>query len=448
MSIFGQVWLWSIAAFLIGVLLTWMMLVRPVQARNRKLERRLREARTAPVSAPPRRPARPAAPAEDRRRPVDRYQPAPGFTERQQPEPGLTDRYELGSQPTEKYRPDPGATDRHSSEPQLTDQFPADPGLTQRYQPDPQTSDRNQPEPEPFWSSFDPDPEPEPEPEPPPAGEPQELAWFERDRVARAAGDGVANPSLDGVAKPGVDGAAKEEPQLPPPSATEFVGLSSVLEPEKPQDPDVTSVFKKIDEAPGEERGSERGSLFGTSEPGEGELAVIPEPAAAPEPVPPAYAFGGDQKPSGSEAATEVTQVLPRRKPQKTPRSAFEPPRKRLEPSMRPIERRDPATLDQGGQSGSLFEPVTPANSPQASGEKTPSERPPRDSAVPSGPFGPGSAMPRPGGGRPADDFVVKASVTALRYCTEDSPQYPRMVAEVWFRSAAEAERVGFRPVT
>jgi hypothetical protein len=56
--------------------------------------------------------------------------------------------------------------------------------------------------------------------------------------------------------------------------------------------------------------------------------------------------------------------------------------------------------------------------------------------------------MPRPGGGRPSDDFGVKASVTALRYCTDESPQFPRMVAEVWFRTPEDAERVGFRPLT
>ncbi|MGV9294342.1 sunset domain-containing protein [Amycolatopsis sp. NPDC003676] len=56
-------------------------------------------------------------------------------------------------------------------------------------------------------------------------------------------------------------------------------------------------------------------------------------------------------------------------------------------------------------------------------------------------------ALWSPGGGRPADGFTVKASVTALRYCGEDSPQFPKMVAEVWFRSAADAERVGFRPL-
>jgi hypothetical protein len=55
--------------------------------------------------------------------------------------------------------------------------------------------------------------------------------------------------------------------------------------------------------------------------------------------------------------------------------------------------------------------------------------------------------MPRPGGGRPAEEFTVKASVTALRYCTAQSPQFARMVAEVWFLTTADAERVGFRPL-
>ncbi|MBB3662237.1 hypothetical protein FB384_001141 [Prauserella sediminis] len=70
------------------------------------------------------------------------------------------------------------------------------------------------------------------------------------------------------------------------------------------------------------------------------------------------------------------------------------------------------------------------------------------DAEARPGPFGPGSAMPLPGGGSPSPEFTVKASVTALRYVTDASPQYPRMVAEVWFRSPADAERVGFRPLT
>jgi hypothetical protein len=55
--------------------------------------------------------------------------------------------------------------------------------------------------------------------------------------------------------------------------------------------------------------------------------------------------------------------------------------------------------------------------------------------------------MPLPGGASPSPEFTIKASVAALRYCTPESPQFGRTVAEVWFRSAADAERVGFRPV-
>jgi hypothetical protein len=84
----------------------------------------------------------------------------------------------------------------------------------------------------------------------------------------------------------------------------------------------------------------------------------------------------------------------------------------------------------------SLFEPVVPVGEQEEATE---------DDFVPPGPFGPGSAMPLPGGGAPAPEFGVKASVTALRYCTQDNPQFDRIVAEVWFRTPSDAERVGFR---
>ncbi|GAA4299080.1 hypothetical protein GCM10023148_57660 [Actinokineospora soli] len=69
------------------------------------------------------------------------------------------------------------------------------------------------------------------------------------------------------------------------------------------------------------------------------------------------------------------------------------------------------------------------------------------DTFVPPGPFGPGSAMPLPGGNSPSSEYRVKASVTALRYCSPESPKFDRTVAEVWFRTVADAERVGFRPL-
>jgi hypothetical protein len=91
----------------------------------------------------------------------------------------------------------------------------------------------------------------------------------------------------------------------------------------------------------------------------------------------------------------------------------------------------------------SLFEPIVPA-------EDAPVVPPPhrvRGDGNGRGPFGPGSAMPLPDGASPSPEFTIKASVSALRYCTPESPQFGRTVAEVWFKTSADAERVGFRPV-
>lgn len=104
-----------------------------------------------------------------------------------------------------------------------------------------------------------------------------------------------------------------------------------------------------------------------------------------------------------------------------------------------------PAAAAASEPSRSLFEPIVPAS------DGAPAPPPPnklRDgNGGGRGPFGPGSAMPLPGGASPSPEFTIKASVAALRYCTPESPQFGRTVAEVWFRTAADAERVGFRPV-
>jgi hypothetical protein len=105
----------------------------------------------------------------------------------------------------------------------------------------------------------------------------------------------------------------------------------------------------------------------------------------------------------------------------------------------------EPTTAPEPGfeATRALFEPVRPA-------EESPVVPPPhrvRGEGNGRGPFGPGSAMPLPGGGSPSPEFTIKASVSALRYCTPESPQFGRTVAEVWFKTPADAERVGFRPV-
>lgn len=104
----------------------------------------------------------------------------------------------------------------------------------------------------------------------------------------------------------------------------------------------------------------------------------------------------------------------------------------------------DPGASSENEPTRALFEPIRAA-------DDVPVVPPPhriRGDGNGHGPFGPSSAMPLPGGGSPSPEFTIKASVSALRYCTPDSPQFGRTVAEVWFKTSADAERVGFRPVT
>src|SRR5439155_2876149 len=65
MPIFGQVWLWSLLAFLLGALLCWVLVVLPIRKRIYALERRLATVRTDTRQSPPaatERTAEPAAP--------------------------------------------------------------------------------------------------------------------------------------------------------------------------------------------------------------------------------------------------------------------------------------------------------------------------------------------------------------------------------------------------
>lgn len=111
------------------------------------------------------------------------------------------------------------------------------------------------------------------------------------------------------------------------------------------------------------------------------------------------------------------------------------------EPEPTPVAADQPADPPR-----SLFEPIIPA-ADEGTSTPPPPHRLRQGSGGGRGPFGPGSAMPLPGGASPSPEFTIKASVAALRYCTPESPQFGRTVAEVWFRTAADAERVGFRPV-
>ncbi|WP_328445731.1 sunset domain-containing protein [Amycolatopsis sp. NBC_00438] len=439
MSIFGQVWLWSLAAFFVGALLTWLVLVLPLRKSVRKLESALAQSHADAA----RTPANAAGLA------------TPGAEGYSRSEPAYDEsRYE--SNPYEEARPQetsyPGTLVAASpvSRDEVHDDIDAD-----FAELDSQVPPRTPP--------VD-DYRPEPEPDSYPASATQVMAPVaepEQDDPYRAAASEYLSPEDDEQYEPEPAPALSQlEHQLEPDTGGSLFQPPAAAPPAPEPDwfdhepQSQRSAFEEpmertryIGEHPGSARKEER-----REEP-QDELADDFEDEL-PDDEAPQYAFAGDEAAGGDldvppETPAEATQVLPKRQPRGVVRGGFDSPQP-IQPSMRTVERRDPELS--GAHSGSLFEPsVQPTQTAVGVSPDAPPPPPARESAedsVPPGPFGPGSAMPRPGGGRPSDGFEVKASVTALRYCTDESEQFPRMVAEVWFRTAEDAERVGFRPLT
>ena len=415
MSIFGQVWLWSLAAFFVGVLLTWLVLVLPLRKSVRRLESSLAQAHADAARTPANAAA--VGGTEVFRRPEPRLEPEPSRQETSYP--GTL----VAAPPIHR---DDVHDDIDEDFAELDAQVPLRMPPTEPFvrtpEPEPEEDD-------PYRSAatqfLTPDDEPEPEPEPDRATATQYLA---------PVGD-----SFDDDAEP-------ESPAL---SRIEQDPAGSLFQPPSGEAAAEPDWFDH--EAPSSQRSAFEEPVERTRYIGEhpGSVRKVdPEEAE-----PPKYAFGGEIAESEldvpPETPAEATQVLPKRQPRDAVRGGFDAPQP-IQPSMRTVERREPDLS--GAHSGSLFEPSVQPNAAAAAAAVVAPEPPPARQAagdsVPPGPFGPGSAMPRPGGGAPSDSFAVKASVTALRYCTEESAQFPKMVAEVWFRTAEDAERVGFRPLS
>lgn len=130
----------------------------------------------------------------------------------------------------------------------------------------------------------------------------------------------------------------------------------------------------------------------------------------------------GDPTTSGAVTAAG----LPKRQPKAPPRFGAQPSTPPSPPPMPPRSGR----------------PVAPSAPPPA--PATPPV-PPRPAGPPPGPYGPNSALPKPDGSAPSPEFTVKGNASAMLFHTPDSPYYARTRAEVWFRSAEDAERAGFR---
>ncbi|MFB9683353.1 hypothetical protein [Amycolatopsis plumensis] len=407
MSIFGQVWLWSLAAFFVGAVLTWLVLVLPLRRSVRRLESSLAQAH-ADAARTPANAASVNATAEVFRRPE--LEP----TRQETSYPGTL----VAAPPIHR-------DDVHDD---IDEDFA---------ELDAQVPSRRAPETEPVRAQ-----EPEPEEDDPYRNAAAQFLTPEEE-PERAASTQYLTPVGDSF---------EDDAELESPAPSRL---------EQKLDPDPAgSLFQRpsgeaaaVPDWFDDERPSERSAFeepvertrFITEHPG----AVHQDDEQPEEDESPQYAFGGDIAESEldvpPETPAEATQVLPKRQPRGSVRGGFDAPQP-IQPSMRTVERREPDLS--GAHSGSLFEPSVQPNQAGVVAPEPPPARQAAGDSVPPGPFGPGSAMPRPGGGAPSDSFAVKASVTALRYCTEESAQFPKMVAEVWFRTAEDAERVGFRPLS
>jgi hypothetical protein len=68
------------------------------------------------------------------------------------------------------------------------------------------------------------------------------------------------------------------------------------------------------------------------------------------------------------------------------------------------------------------------------------------EDAVTESPYGPGSALPVPGGSAPSQEYRIKGNADSMLYHTADSPYFTRTRPEVWFRTEEDAMRAGFHP--
>jgi hypothetical protein len=554
MPIFGQVWLWSSLAFLLGAVLCWLLVARPARNRVGELEAQL--ATRARRQASPERPepqrrrddeaefARSVVPGlgdRDRGRDEGSDYLTPGYALRDTPPPLPPERDRLArySDPDSGFDPIPepvgqqpmGQTHAFAPMPppeQDQRQFSAfDGGLSAPAETDTELADHQPPAAATQYLDISAGSLSAP-PEVPSMSQPlSDRGWFDDeldgDAAEQAPEDQPAVPrNRHHMVPPFIDDDGEdderighaldgddddERPAIEDGGGTVFTQRTHPIPGE---------LIRQIDEAGQDEREEvdtfsdgfvddladdpadpehDRRERTVESEPVEpafnfGESDAPSEPAfnfSEPEPArEPAFALGESEARIEEEpeealppeqpveqtevvaAVRETSSELPRRVPKQSkivtpgvavrveptpnalPKRVPGKPRHQIPFGVQPSSTPEPAPAavieDVADSSRSLFEPIVPA-ADESTATPPPPHRLRQASGGGRGPFGPGSAMPLPGGASPSPEFTIKASVAALRYCTPESPQFGRTVAEVWFRTAADAERVGFRPV-
>ncbi|MGH3625132.1 MAG: hypothetical protein ACRDQ5_25645 [Sciscionella sp.] len=99
----------------------------------------------------------------------------------------------------------------------------------------------------------------------------------------------------------------------------------------------------------------------------------------------------------------------------------------------------EPAWSDERNRS--MFEPALQPQDEATTAEDA-DEQP--SAGQPMGPFGPGSALPKPDGSAPSPEFQVKARTSSMVFHTTSSPFYDRLLPQVWFHTPEDAMRAGF----
>ena len=378
--LFTQVWLWSLASFALGALLTWLLFVRPAR---RRLEHALVELSHH-----------------------DGYYDQPGYD--RDFDGSAYDEY-VEQNTAEQVEYDGSAYD----EPErpldlLTEQPTVAPRAyvaAQESAPEPETGD------EPTVAEFERSPqvawvpaEVPPQPEPAQPGN----TWFRRSDEELDAASPDTDPAVTAV-QPGVAdaepvAAATEDPQEEPRD-----DLSGQLR----------SLFAPVE---GGNPAAETGYI-----PPVGADATAVLPKVPSEDSEPKHAqAGGDL-----DAPGQVAGELPRR----TPSLTGEAPQAELphipEALWQRVEasKSRPADLDEPGTGG-------PA------GIK-PGENLDDDPNLPRRTPG---AHPHPGRGFAGNGPMIKGHSASRQYHSPDSPQYDDIVADVWFRTPADAETAGFAP--
>ena len=540
MPIFGQVWLWSSLAFLLGAVLCWLLVARPARNRVGELE--------AQLATRARRQSAPERPEQARRRDDEAEfsrSLVPGLGDRPVGDDSeyLTRSYALRDTPPplpperdrlapyadpEPFEPSGPGRDFAPLPPEQGTQFsPIEGGLSAPPEPSTELAQGGPSAAATQYLDVSAGSLTAPPEVPPMSQPPSDRGWFDDELDGDAANQGPEEqPALPRNRHQLDESLELKDSRLVDDDLDDLDGIGHALDADEQEeaprsaieDDDGGTVFtqrthpipgeliRQIDEEGKAEREQAESVELAdgfvddlADEPGDEiakhERTVESEPV---EPVVPAVAQEADSAPvrthahALAEPAPEVAPELPQEQTEVvaavTEKPANDLPRRvpkqnritqgvsvRVEPTPSALPKRVPgkprhqipfgvqpsqtpepepapvaaaaATVDEVPDTPrSLFEPIVPA-ADEGTSTPPPPHRLRQGSGGGRGPFGPGSAMPLPGGASPSPEFTIKASVAALRYCTPESPQFGRTVAEVWFRTAADAERVGFRPV-